>query len=95
MTKEEMKQLYNAISTVFEGDYTPEEDLLEYNDTFNSDDEYFEALAEIFEKNNGAEFKAYVDGAKECIFDFYEKETDVLDCHPAEYKILKDSGFFD
>lgn len=95
MSREEMKQLYNAISTVFEGDYTPEEDLLEYDESFNSDDEYFEALAEIFEANNGAEFKAYVDGAKECIFDFYENEKHVKTSHPEEYEVMKTLGFFD
>lgn len=47
-----MKQIYNAISTVFEGDYTPEEELVEYDESFSNDDEYFEALAEVFEENN-------------------------------------------
>lgn len=95
MTREEMKQLYNAISTVFEGDYTPEEDLLEYDESFSNDDEYFEALAEVFEENNYAEFKAYVDGAKDIIFDFYDNEEHVKTSHPEEYEILKELGFFE
>ena len=94
MTRKEMKQLYDAISTVFEGDYTPEEDLLEYDERFSNDDEYFEALAEIFEANNMKEFNIYVEGAKQCILDFYDDEKHVSDCYPAEYKILKEHNFF-
>lgn len=91
MTRGEIKELYSAISKVFEGDYTPEEDLLEYDETFSSDDAYVEALVNIFEADE-EKFIAYVDGAKEVLFDFYESKEHLMGCYPEEYVLFESHG---
>lgn len=101
MQKNLIKQLYMAINTIFNGDYTPEEEILEYDDTYTNDDEYTEAVVNMF-LNHPAKWCAYVKGAKEFFPEMYGSE-DSMSCldmegfksiYPNEFKVLNDNDFF-
>lgn len=101
MSRENITTLYTAISTIFEGDYTPEEDIIEYDDTYESDEEYTNAVVDMF-MNNPSEWNTYVEGAKDFFPEMYGNEysSSCLDMegfksiYPKEFKILFDNDFF-
>ena len=91
LTCDEYKEIYVAISSIFGGDYCPEEDYLDRDD-FEDDNEYENAVA-IMMMTNPDYFKTYFEGAQDIFEDFldsacltkekfkevFEKETKVLE----------------
>ena len=101
MERENVIELYTAISTIFEGDYVPEEDIIEYDDTYANDEEYTNAVVDMF-MNNPSEWNAYVEGAKDFFPEMYgdEYSSSCIDMkgfktiYSKEFKILCDNDFF-